>query len=169
MNDAPRRADGGVTSDTRAISSVGGAGDRVPHAPRILIVDDSEEDVLLAAAQIRRWARDAVIRRVDNAADFVTALAAGAWDLVLCDHNMPSFDSGSALDLMRRSGRAAPFFVYSGHFSLAQREQALREGASGYVDKRDLEALMRAVDTSLNPRTAAASPAPEATGRHAIG
>ena len=120
-------------------------------APRILIVDDSEEDVLLAAAQIRRWAREAVIRRVDNAIDFSTALSGVHWDLVLCDHNMPRFDSGSALALMREAERAIPFYVYSGQFSPAQRENAVREGASGYVDKRDLEGLMRAVDNTLNP------------------
>jgi CheY-like chemotaxis protein len=121
------------------------------EAPRILIVDDSEDDVLLAAAQIRRWARGAVIRRVDNAADFTAALAAGPWDLVLCDHNMPRFDSGTALDLAHASHPDIPFFVYSGQFSPAQRENAVREGACGYVDKRDTAGLMRAVDATLNP------------------
>ena len=120
-------------------------------APRILIVDDSEEDVLLAAAQIRRWAREAVIRRVDNAADFSAAIESGPWDLVLCDHNMPSFDSGAALELLGGASRTMPFFVYSGHFSPTQRENAVREGASGYVDKRDIAGLMRAVDRTLNP------------------
>lgn len=120
-------------------------------APRILIVDDSEEDVLLAAAQIRRWARDAVIRRVDNAADFSAAIESGSWDLVLCDHDMPCFDSGAALELLNSAGHHLPFFVYSGYFSPTQRENALREGASGYVDKRDIAGLMRAVDGTLNP------------------
>jgi len=125
---------------------------------RILIVDDSEEDVLLAAAQIRRWARDAVVRRVDNAADFSAALAASDWDLVLCDHHMPRFDSVAALDLLNSSGRGAPFYVYSGYYSLAQREHAMRGGASGYVDKRDIASLMRAIDGTINatPGTAAA-------------
>ena len=127
-------------------------------APRILIVDDSEDDVLLAAAQIRRWARDAVIRRVDNAGDFAAALDAGPWDLVLCDHNMPSFNSGAALDLARASHPEVPFFVYSGQFSRAQGEHAVREGACGYVDKRDTNGLMRAVDATLNPAGADGEP-----------
>lgn len=129
----------------------------MPHdAPRILIVDDSEEDVLLAAAQIRRWARDAVIRRVDNAADFTAALESASWDLVLCDHHMPSFDSVAALELLNNLGLATPFFVYSGYFSPVQRENAVREGASGYVDKRDILGLMLAVDRTLNPAPALA-------------
>jgi len=121
------------------------------EAPRILIVDDSEEDVLLAAAQIRRWARDAVVRRVDNAADFSAAIDSGPWDLVLCDHHMPCFDSGAALELLNHTAHKVPFFVYSGYFSPAQRENAVRDGASGYVDKRDIAGLMRAVDRTLNP------------------
>lgn len=129
------------------------------HGPRILIVDDSEEDVLLAAAQIRRCARGAVIRRVDNAQDFSAALVASAWDMVLCDHNMPCFDSGAALALLRAASPDMPFFIYSGRFSQAQREHALREGANGYVDKRDIASLMRAVDASLNRA------APEPRGR----
>jgi CheY-like chemotaxis protein len=127
-------------------------------APRILIVDDSEEDVLLAAAQIRRWARDAVIRRVDNAADFNAAIQSGPWDLVLCDHNMPCFDSGTALELLGGAARTVPFFVYSGYFSPRQRENAVREGASGYVDKRDIAGLMRAVDCTLNAAPIEAKP-----------
>ncbi len=98
-------------------------------APRILIVDDSEEDVLLAAAQIRRWARDALIRRVDNPADFSAAIESGSWDLVLCDHHMPTFDSGAALELLNNTGRSVPFFVYSGYFSPTQRENAVREAS----------------------------------------
>jgi len=125
-------------------------------APRILIVDDSEEDVLLAAAQIRRWARDAMIRRVDNAADFSAAIESGPWDLVLCDHHMPCFDSVAALELLNQAGHNVPFFVYSGYFSPTQRENAVREGASGYVDKRDIAGLMRAIDRTLNPAPAAA-------------
>ena len=129
-------------------------------APRILIVDDSEDDVLLAAAQIRRWARGAVIRRVDNPGDFAAALQAERWDLVLCDHNMPRFDSERALELLRDSHKEAPFFVYSGQFTPAQRAQAVREGASGFVDKRDLAGLMRAVDATINtPAELATDPA----------
>jgi len=125
-------------------------------APRILIVDDSEEDVLLAAAQIRRWARDALIRRVDNSADFSAAIQSASWDLVLCDHHMPNFDSGAALELLNSTGRSMPFFVYSGYFSPTQRENAVREGASGYVDKRDIAGLMRTIDRTLNPAPAEA-------------
>ena len=76
--------------------------------PQILIVDDCEDDVLLASAYIRRSIRGARFRRVNCAAELCAALAEQAWDLVLCDHNMPSFDSTGALALVRKASTTVP-------------------------------------------------------------
>ena len=113
--------------------------------PRILMVDDSEDDVLLASAQIRRWVRDARFRRVDNGAALERALREEQWDMVLCDHNMPSFDSTAALNLVRELDKDLPFFVYSGDFTRAQTEDALKSGAQGVLEKRDTSGLTRAI------------------------
>ena len=113
--------------------------------PQILIIDDSEDDVLLASAYIRRWIREARFRRVDNAASLASALAEQPWDLVLCDHNMPSFDSGAALELVRRTSPRMPFFVFSGDFSRSQTAQALKCGADGVLEKRDIRGLLRVI------------------------
>lgn len=113
--------------------------------PQILIIDDSEDDVLLASAYIRRWIREARFRRVDNAAGLSSALADQAWDMVLCDHNMPSFDSVAALELVRRTSLSLPFFVYSGDFSRSQTAEALKCGADGVLEKRDTHGLLRVI------------------------
>ncbi|MBL8376927.1 MAG: response regulator [Burkholderiales bacterium] len=121
-------------------------------APRILIIDDNEDDVLLAAAQVRRAVGDARFRRVDTAAAFSSALAEQPWDLVLCDHNMPSFDSAAALAIAKAAGMPSPFFVYSGEFSRGQAADAMANGAQGVLEKRDTSALV-----SLIARVAAAT------------
>ena len=113
--------------------------------PQILLVDDSEDDVLLASAYIRRWIRGVRFRRVDSAAELEAALAVQAWDLVLCDHNMPGFDSTAALDLVRKASPTLPFFVFSGEFSRAQTADALRCGADGVLEKRDTSGLLRVI------------------------
>jgi CheY-like chemotaxis protein len=118
-------------------------------APRILIVDDSEDDVLLATAFIRRWLRGARFLRVDNAGALQEALETQGWDLVLCDHNMPGFDSQSALGIVRLSSATLPFFVHSGDFSRKQTADALRDGADGVVEKRDTSGLMRVIAEAL--------------------
>lgn len=114
-------------------------------SPQILIIDDSEDDVLLASAYIRRWLRGGRFRRVDNAADLRAALAEQAWHLVLCDHNMPSFDSVAALELVRQASADLPFFVYSGDFSRSQTADALKCGANGVLEKRDTRGLLRVI------------------------
>ena len=111
----------------------------------ILIVDDSEDDVLLATAYIRRSLRGARFRRVENAAQLESALGEQRWDVVLCDHNMPGFDSGRALDIVRRSDNRIPFFVYSGEFSRSQTADALRSGVDGVLEKRNTQAMLRAI------------------------
>jgi CheY-like chemotaxis protein len=126
------------------------------HAPRILIIDDSEDDVLLAAAQVRRVVRDARFKRVDTAEGFARALAEESWDIVLCDHNMPAFDSRAALSIAKGAGLPAPFFVYSGDFSRGQTEQALAEGAQGVLEKRDAGALVSLIARVVEARPPAA-------------
>jgi CheY-like chemotaxis protein len=120
--------------------------------PQILIIDDSEDDVLLASAYIRRWIKSARFRRVDNQRDLQAALAAQAWDLVLCDHNMPGFDSTAALQLVRKDTPKLPFFVYSGDLSRDQAARAMDGGADGVLEKRDTPGLLRVIGTALGTR-----------------
>lgn len=127
--------------------------------PQILIVDDSEDDVLLAAAYIRRTMRDARFRRVDSAQALRRALAEQDWHLVLCDHNMPGFDSDCALDCVRAVAEATPFYVYSGDFNRAQTADAIKAGASGVLEKRDVDGLLRVIGTAFaSMRPAASAP-----------
>lgn len=115
---------------------------------RILIIDDSEDDVLLAAAQIRRTLRDARFCRVDNAVQLRAALAHAQWDIVLCDHNMPAFDSTAALGVVRMTCPQLPFYVYSGEFSRAQSAAVLQAGAQGVLEKRDTAGLTRVITSA---------------------
>ena len=52
--------------------------------------------------------------RVDTAAGLESCLARGAWDAVVCDHNMPDFDSVSALSLLNARETDIPFLIVSG-------------------------------------------------------
>lgn len=117
--------------------------------PQILIIDDSEDDVLLASAYIRRWIKSARFRRVDNQRDLQAALAAQSWDLVLCDHNMPGFDSTAALQEVRKDAPKLPFFVYSGDLSRDQAALAMNGGADGVLEKRDTPGLLRVIGEAL--------------------
>jgi len=71
-----------------------------PNSLRVLFVDDSELDVELAARSLRQSGHTVEWVRVETASAMEEQLAHGGWDVVVCDHNMPDFDSVSALELL---------------------------------------------------------------------
>ena len=64
---------------------------------RILIVEDSEDDALLALRALRRGGFEVTHRRVQTAAQMAAALAEARWDAVLSDYNLPGFSGMTAL------------------------------------------------------------------------
>ncbi|APV51370.1 hypothetical protein BWI17_17745 [Betaproteobacteria bacterium GR16-43] len=121
-----------------------------PSSPRILIVDDSPDDALLAQIQLKRVAPDATFQRVDSEPGLRQALASGEWDLVICDHQMPQLDSSRALELLKEHGRGeTPFVIYSGHFDQQRALDAMERGAHDFIDKHDPSRLAPVVEREL--------------------
>jgi len=81
---------------------------------RVLIVEDSEDEVLLLTHELKQAAADVSWKRVDTAEALRAALAEEDWDLVISDHAMPRFSSEEAFELVRRCGKDIPFIIYSG-------------------------------------------------------
>jgi len=78
---------------------------------RVLHLEDAEVDHHLACAQLRRAGFEVQALRVDTEDDFRRALAAGPWDVVLSDFNVPGFTGAQALDLLKREGPSLPFVL----------------------------------------------------------
>jgi len=68
---------------------------------RILIVDDSEEDVLLLLRTLRREGYEVVCRVVETSADMRDALEKQDWDVITSDHAMPRFSAPESLALAK--------------------------------------------------------------------
>ena len=66
----------------------------------LLIVEDSEDDALLDVIALEDAGYNVNWRRVDDAQRFAAALGERHWDLVLCDHALPRFDSFGALRVL---------------------------------------------------------------------
>ncbi|HKY02205.1 MAG TPA: GGDEF domain-containing response regulator [Burkholderiales bacterium] len=115
----------------------------------ILIVDDSEDDVLLVERRIRNRFPQAQCTRVDNAEDMRAALSNRRWDLVISDHQMPSFDSLAALETLKASGLDIPFIIYSGELGQQQGVSAMEDGAQDFVYKNAPERLLPAIEREL--------------------
>jgi diguanylate cyclase (GGDEF)-like protein len=117
--------------------------------PKILIVDDSEDDAFLLSSQIRRIEEQCQFRRVDSAEGMRAALAQQNWDLVISDHSMPGFDSVEALRILRESDKETPFVIYSGHLAQEVGISAMQNGAHDFVYKNDPERMLPVIKREL--------------------
>src|SRR5471032_2208629 len=82
---------------------------------RILVLEDNDCDYELLLRELARGGYAACGHRVQTEAQLKDALAAGPWDIVLCDYRLPSFDSVSALALVRAHATFLPFVLVSGY------------------------------------------------------
>lgn len=117
---------------------------------RVLIVEDSEDDTLFLLRELRRSGYEPVYERVYTAAGMEAALGEKEWDLVICDHSMPAFNSSAALEILRRSkGLDIPFILVSGRIGEEAAVAAMKSGANDYVMKENLARLGPAIEREL--------------------
>ncbi|WP_223300134.1 putative bifunctional diguanylate cyclase/phosphodiesterase [Methyloversatilis sp. RAC08] len=116
---------------------------------KVLMVEDNEDDVFLLNAQLSARGLETYSERVDSALELARALEEREWDLVISDHAMPGFDSASALEVLRRSGRDIPFIIYSGKISDHMAFSAMRNGVADYVQKGNIARLVPVIEREL--------------------
>lgn len=127
------------------------------HAPflpalRLLHLEDNPTDAELAHAQIRQGWPDCTIKLVDNREDFLAALQAEEFDLILSDFSLPSFNGLKALALTREHSLATPFMFLSGTIGEDNAVAALQHGASDYLIKDRPARLIPAISAALEQR-----------------
>lgn len=120
----------------------------------MLIVEDSEDEAFLLYSELRSRGLSLNWARVDSKHDMAVALAQEDWDLILCDHNMPGFDSGSALVVAQHSGKDVPFIIYSGRISDQQAFSAMDAGVQDYVEKGNYSRLIPVIERELKNASA---------------
>lgn len=118
-------------------------------ALRVLFVEDSEDDVALLVAELRRGGYDVTWQRVDTGEELGLQLAAQTWDLVISDHGLPQFSAPDALRMVRERAGNLPFIIVSGTIGEVQAVAAMRAGANDYLLKGQLARLTPAVEREL--------------------
>jgi diguanylate cyclase (GGDEF)-like protein len=116
---------------------------------QVLIAEDSEDDALLIKRELTRGGYDTHMVRVDSAPQMQQALQNQSWDLIITDHNMPSFDSIEALELANTYGDHTPFILVSGSIGEEVAVDAMKAGAHDYVMKNNLARLLPAIEREL--------------------
>jgi anti-anti-sigma factor len=115
----------------------------------VLIVEDAESDALLAVRALQRAGFAPEYERVESSEGMRAALASKTWDVILCDHNMPSFNEIEALRLMSDSGVILPFVVLSRSIREEEVVTAMKAGAHEFVNKRDLHSIGVAIERAV--------------------
>ena len=115
----------------------------------ILIVDDSENDALLLLRELKRGGLDIHSVRVQADGALKQALETNDWDLVISDHNIPSYSSKQALATIRDFDQNLPVIIVSGEIPEQEAIQLMKAGAQDYVMKDNLARLIPAIEREI--------------------
>ncbi|MCH8188144.1 MAG: response regulator [Proteobacteria bacterium] len=121
----------------------------MPGPLKVLIAEDDPAGAEVLLRELVRGGFEPDHRRVENAAEFRKALLESSWDIVICDHAMPSFDSFAALKIVREMVASLPFIVVSGSVGEEIAVEVMKAGANDYLMKDKLIRLAPAVEREL--------------------
>jgi CheY-like chemotaxis protein len=124
----------------------------IPSSPRalhVLHVEDNPIDADLVQAVLSEQWPDCRITVVHTRTACIEALQSGHFDVILSDSSLPQFDGLSALALARQVQPKTPFLFLSGAIG-EKAEQALQQGAAGYLSKDDIDGLVPVIHRALD-------------------
>ncbi|MDO9017416.1 MAG: ATP-binding protein [Deltaproteobacteria bacterium] len=112
-----------------------GAGPAAGRRLRVLLAEDNPVNQLLATRILERRGHAVVL--VENGEDAVAAVAAGRFDVVLMDVQMPRMNGLDATREIRRreDGARLPIIALTAHAMPRDREECLAAGMDGYLTK----------------------------------
>jgi len=118
----------------------------------ILLLEDSDLDVELLRASLRRGGVKYTLERVYTRADFESMLFAQEFDVILADFVLPDFDGLTALSLAHANRPDTPFIFVSGTLGEEVAIESFKRGATDYVIKQRLERLPAAIQRALSEK-----------------
>lgn len=122
---------------------------KIQRPSRILMLEDSALDAELIREHLNTIRPQPVIHSATNRQEYVEALAAPDFDVILADFSLPDFDGMSALEMAREAVPEVPFIFVSGILGEEVAIESFRRGATDYVLKQRLIRLPAAVERAL--------------------
>ena len=117
---------------------------------RLLVVDDSENDVILLLKELNRQGYYPDYERVWEINTLETKLKTEKWDLIITDHYMPGLNSGDVIATVRSMGFDTPVIILSGLIPEHAAIAAMKAGAQDYIMKDNMARLIPAIERELN-------------------
>ena len=112
---------------------------------RILVVEDSADDVALLVYALRRAGIEPDYIAVDTIADLQAQLARQRWDIVLADHNVPGTSFAAILKTSKDDDPDRPVIVVSGSIGEETAVELMRSGVADLILKHNLSRLGPAI------------------------
>jgi signal transduction histidine kinase len=125
----------------------------LPSGPlRLLIVEDSDDDLELLVRALHRGGYTLDYRRVQTEAEMRDALAERGWQIVVSDYLMPHFGAPAALAVLKDAGLDIPFVIVSGTVGEDVAVESLHAGADDFILKGRFARLIPAIERALRER-----------------
>src|ERR1035438_2554928 len=115
------------------------------HALHILHLEDDADYSDLVKEMLQREGLRVERVRVDNYANFISALEKHRFDVILGDYSLPACNGLQALQTARQMCPDTPFLLVSGIIGEQAAVESLKCGAADYVLKQWPERLVPAV------------------------
>ena len=109
-----------------------------PQFLRALMVEDSEDDMLLIIRELKKGGYNPVYERVENAAAMKKAFQEKQWDIILCDYKLPTFSGEKAIALLKETNIDIPLIIVSGAIGEETAVKCMLSGAQDYIMKDKL-------------------------------
>ncbi|MHB9098358.1 MAG: PAS domain S-box protein, partial [Syntrophales bacterium] len=116
---------------------------------RVLIVEDSEIDVLMLILELKQGGYEPVHEHVETIEAVRTALRDKAWDIILCDYYLYGFNGLQVLAIVKETEIDIPFILISGAIGEEAAVEAMKAGAHDYIMKDRRQRLLPAVKREL--------------------
>ncbi|PKN36893.1 MAG: hypothetical protein CVU62_12395 [Deltaproteobacteria bacterium HGW-Deltaproteobacteria-2] len=120
-----------------------------PKSLRTLMVDNSENDVLLILRELQKGGYNPSYERVETAIAMEEIIKDKQWDIILCDYTMPKFNAPSAIALLKKTDIDIPIIIVSGSIGEDAAVECMRLGAQDYIMKGNLSRLCPAIAREL--------------------
>ena len=119
---------------------------------RILHLEDEDNDAELIALELdsHGWPHELV--HVQTQKEFLAALAASTFDIILADNSGPSFRGSDALAMAREKSPQAAFLFVSGTAVRDNAVAAMKSNSDGFVLKDHISDLLPAIQRALETK-----------------
>lgn len=120
-------------------------------AIRVLLVEDDDEDYILARDMLSRTGHRFDVKRSKSMDSAVRSLDDGAFDIVLLDLSLPDSDGLDTFLRVRERAPAMPVVILTGHEDELIGIRAVQRGAQDYLSKSrlDRDRLVRCIRYSI--------------------